>query len=670
MLGHAYALLQVKAFDADRRVLTGMATTPTPDRGGDIVEPKGVKFSNPLPLLLHHDARQPVGTVTFAPPTDTGIPFEAHIPEIAEPGTLKSRVDEAWGSVKAGLLKGVSIGYRILPGGAELIRATGGLRLKAIEVFELSLVAVPMNADATIAGIKSIDAQHLAATGTSALPSSSVHPASVVASPRVVATTRRDTRMKKSYADQIKDFEATRASLVADRDAIMDAAAEKGETLDAEQTQAYDDLTVKIKSAEEHLVRLRAREEELKKAAVAVAGTDPAVAAQSREGLPTIRVTDPTPPDIDFARVVLCKAAAFVEMAKGNFVTALQIAQSRYPDSVRVHQYLQAKTAVAAGTTTDTNSHASLLRPAQVLESGFLDYLRPKTIIGKFGTGGVPPLRGVPFNVKIQSQTTGATASWVGQGKGKPVTTFRTADQTLLFTKIAAISVITEELARFSSPSAERLVRDELAKAVIERMDTDFIDPAKAESAGVNPASITNGLTALSSAGTAAANVLTDLQNLLEPFLIANYDVSDLVLIMPNTLAMVLSLMENSLGQPAFAGIGINGGTLRGIPVITSQYAASGAQYGNMVIAVSASNIALADDGVVNVDASREASIEMSDAPANESATPTASAYTVSMFQTNSIAIRAERVINWKKLRSTAVVYMDDVNWGSIGSPY
>jgi hypothetical protein len=39
------------------------------------------------------------------------------------------------------------------------------------------------------------------------------------------------------------------------------------------------------------------------------------------------------------------------------------------------------------------------------------------------------------------------------------------------------------------------------------------------------------------------------------------------------------------------------------------------------------------------------------------------------MFQTNSVALRAEREITWVKGRADAVVYMDDVNWGSIGSP-
>lgn len=667
MLGQAYSLLNVKAVDAKRRILTGMASTPSPDRGGDIVEPKGVKFQNPMPLLLYHDTQRPVGTVNFGKATDDGIPFEAHIPEISQPGTLADRVQEAWQSVESGLLKGVSIGYRILAGGAEFIRETGGLHLKSIEVFELSLVAVPMNADATIQSIKSFDAEHLAASGR-VLASSST-PAGDSASIRVVKATSKDRVMKKTIADQIKDFEATRQAKSAERDGIMEKSAEAGQTLDAAQTEQYDTLTLEIKSIDEHLSRLRDLEAEHIKNATPVVGATPDAASRSRETTKVIQVKDAAPPEIDFARMVLCKAASFLECSKGNFISPLQIAQKRYPSAERLHHYLLAKTAVAGGTTTDANTHSALLSQAQVLEQAFLEYLRPRTIIGKFGTNGIPALKRVPFNVKIQSQTSAASAGWVGEGKAKPVTKFNTTSTTLLFTKIAAISVITDELARFSSPGAEGLVRDELARAVIERMDADFIDPAKAVSSGVNPASITNGLVAQSSAGTSAANVLTDLQNLLEPFLIANYDVSDLVLIMPNTLALVLSLMENSLGQPAFAGIGINGGTLRGIPVITSQYAASGAQYGNMVIAVSASNIALADDGVVSVDASREASIEMSDAPGQD-ATAGTGASMVSMFQTNSIAIRAEREINWKKLRSDAVVYMDDVNWGSIGSPY
>jgi hypothetical protein len=87
-----------------------------------------------------------------------------------------------------------------------------------------------------------------------------------------------------------------------------------------------------------------------------------------------------------------------------------------------------------------------------------------------------------------------------------------------------------------------------------------------------------------------------------------------------------------------------------------------------MVVAVDASAIGLADDGEVTVDVSTEASLQMLDNPTNDVTTPTPTTM-VSLWQTNSIGLRAERFINWVKLRSTAVQWYDDINWGSVGSP-
>jgi hypothetical protein len=53
----------------------------------------------------------------------------------------------------------------------------------------------------------------------------------------------------------------------------------------------------------------------------------------------------------------------------------------------------------------------------------------------------------------------------------------------------------------------------------------------------------------------------------------------------------------------------------------------------------------------------------MDDAPTMDSDTPTGTSV-VSMFQTNSVAFRAERTINWKRRRDEAVVYLTGVNWG------
>ena len=72
-----YSLLHVKSISDERRQVFGMATTPSVDRVGDIVESRGAKFAKELPLLLFHDHTLPVGTVRLKTPTKDGIEFEA-----------------------------------------------------------------------------------------------------------------------------------------------------------------------------------------------------------------------------------------------------------------------------------------------------------------------------------------------------------------------------------------------------------------------------------------------------------------------------------------------------------------------------------------------------------------------------------------------------------------
>jgi HK97 family phage prohead protease len=161
MTTRALSVLSVKSIDEDQRIIRGIATTPEPDRVGDIIVPAGVQFRNPAPLLLQHRHDQVVGTVHFDAPTAKGITFEARLPFITQPGPLKDRVDEAWQSVKSGLLRAVSIGFRALDNAIEQL-TTGGLKYLRVEVLELSLVSVPANASALITDIKSFDRGHRA----------------------------------------------------------------------------------------------------------------------------------------------------------------------------------------------------------------------------------------------------------------------------------------------------------------------------------------------------------------------------------------------------------------------------------------------------------------------------------------------------------------------------
>lgn len=149
----AWSLLEVKAVDEDRRVLTGWATTPTMDRVSDIVEPAGMVLRGPVKLHLYHKHDLPVGSVSFGKPSKAGVPFEASIPDVKEAGTVRERVNEALHSLKYKLLDAVSIGFRSLE--SEPIPGTYGTRFKKWEMLELSLVGVPANPDAVITAFKS-----------------------------------------------------------------------------------------------------------------------------------------------------------------------------------------------------------------------------------------------------------------------------------------------------------------------------------------------------------------------------------------------------------------------------------------------------------------------------------------------------------------------------------
>lgn len=151
---HAVSFLEIKALDADARTIEGWASRPELDRVGDIVESKGAQFRLPLPLLMDHNHTAAVGEVFHATVTEAGIRFKAKIAKIAETGSIKDLCDSAWSAAKAGLRKAVSIGFR--PIAAEPLGG-GGTRFTKWEWYELSMVAVPALASATIDQVKALD---------------------------------------------------------------------------------------------------------------------------------------------------------------------------------------------------------------------------------------------------------------------------------------------------------------------------------------------------------------------------------------------------------------------------------------------------------------------------------------------------------------------------------
>lgn len=642
----AYSVFEVKAVDDEQGIIEGIASTPTTDRMGDIVEPKGAQFKLPIPLLWQHNSREPLGHVLSAKVTEAGIAIKAKI----ERGVLPE-IDRAWALIKSGLVRGLSIGFRSIED-AE-IKGTWGTRFMKWEWLELSAVTIPANSEATIQTIKSIcDQDGGAASGAQSVAAARGGDRRHPKLPGV-AGDHPSKGTKMNVREQIAAFEAKRAATEAAAAEIMQKAADAGETLDGEQAAEYDNLKAQVKSIDDHLARLRDLEKmQAASAKAVVQDTSEPETMKVKAGDGVLRVNANVPKGMALARYV--KALAY---ARGNKQDAIEYAKQWRDSTPEVE--ISLKTAVAGGTTADS-TWAGPLVYNQDMASEFINYLRPQTILGK-----LDGLRRVPFNIRYASQTSGTTVGWVGQGKGKPVSKPQYTSGSLGFAKQAGIVVITEELARFSSPAAEETVRNDLVEQMIYFGDQQFIDPGVAAVANVNPASILNGASAVRQAAatwTSAANIETDVKAFYLLFANQEIDLQGAYWIMTPGVALAISMIRTAQGENfAYPGISVMGGTFFGLPVIVSNAVPHSTSAGSIIALVKPSEVFLADDGQIAVDVSREASIEMVDAPTQD-ATAGTGASLVSMWQSNSVAIRVERMINYSRRRSYGVGYIDNLH--------
>lgn len=471
----------------------------------------------------------------------------------------------------------------------------------------------------------------------------------------------------RTIAEQISALETARAAKAAAMQAVMQRGMDEARSTSESEQEEFDTLETEVTALDGDLTRLRTLERVTATKARPVNATVVGSDGAGSEGRAPIVVRSPKlPPGINFARL-----AKIRYIARADNERALDVALRMYGPESEIVGFLQTRAAVGAGNTGgDTGDSPPGWGGALVgLESGpigdFAEFLRPLTILGKFGTNGIPDLARVPFRVALVTQTTGGQGYWVGEGRAKPLTSFDFARSTLEPLKVANITAVTMELLRDSRPSAEPILRDQLAAALAQRLDIDFVDPNNAGTTGIKPASIANGVTPIVSTGTDANGVRKDVAAALQSFINANNPPTQGVWIMPSSIAMQLGLMNNALGQPEFPGISMSGGTFFGLPVIASEFMPHDSA-GGVVELVNAKDIFLGDEGGVNVDMSTEASLEMSDAPTANSIPPTVpGTQMVSMFQTNSVAIRAERTISWKRRRLSGVVVLNDVDWAA-----
>lgn len=657
----AYSTLEIKAAteDGGKRRFSGIASTPQTDRMGDVVEPKGATFKLPIPLLWQHDSRDPIGWITAARITDKGIEVDAEVANIQEDGALKTRLTTAWQMIKSGLVRGLSIGFNAEE--TARIEGTYGYHILKWLWLELSAVTIPANEQATILAIKSADLASLAASGhralsdgrASALPG--VPGFSKSAAPRGSQTpSGKGSTMKTAY-QELAELRETRVTKTARMSELQDVAKAAERRLSQEEATEFDGLLAEVDALDDQ-IRAKSLEALNGAAARPVNGDNSKAASESRSGLSFVKKHDADDKfkGQAFTRFLIAKAVSFVEMHKGNIVHPADVAKHRWGDRPQLVQYIRA--AVAGGGTGAGEWGAELVSIDNRFQGDFVEFLYSRTVFDAL------PLRPMPHNVNIKGQDGAATGYWVGESKAIPVSKADFNDVDLEPLEVDALAVCSQRLLRDSSPSAEMWIRDSIAQASAQRVDTTFLSNAAA-SAGVSPAGILNGLTPLVPSGTDAAAVRADFQSLVAPFLAAKNG-GGLVQIMTPSLAMALSMLVNALGQTEFPDVMETGGTLFKRPVYTGDNVTAGDW-----IVLKPSDIWKIGDTGIQVSMSDQATIEMNDAPAGASDTPTAMAsHTVSLWQTNSVGFKVTRGINYKIRRAGAVQVLSNAEYGGVVS--
>jgi HK97 family phage major capsid protein/HK97 family phage prohead protease len=633
-MNRSYSWISVRAVDEDKRTIEGVATTPMQARDGDVLVTEGIQFKLPIPFLYRHS--EPFGNVTNASVKKDGIRVRVQV----APAGVSPKIDEYWNLVKSGTVRGLSIGWRTLEEAYD--KTIAGFRIYKSEWLELSAVPVPADPNATITSVRSMDAEILAALGREV-------PATARRTPPTtrpgVSGQRQGKAMPKGIQERIASFEASIEQNRRRMTEIVETSEAAGNArLTDEESREYDPIAAEVTADEKELSRLQ----------VLAGAARKAQPAEEPLEVRMHRPIAPTPGLSRVERVELPKGTGFTRAcialirANGNHFNAAQMAQQFYKDTPEVAAYLRAT--VAAGDTTTSGWASQLIPSAQQLASEFIDLLRPATLLGR-----IPGLRRVPFNIAIPIGSTGTTGQWVGESRNKPVGAPAFSSATLRWAKAAQIVVISEELARFSSPSAEAIIRDLLIKGLGQFLDGQFVDPNVAEVSNVSPASILNGKNAVgNSSGPTAADFRVDMNALFAAFISNNQDPTTAVVLMSATSAMGLAAQVNALGQPEFPSVTMTGGSILGVPVVVSETVS------DRLILVNASDILFADDGGVRVDVSREATIEMSDAPATGEESPATDLIYHNMFQRNEVALRAERFITWKKARASSVEWIDN----------
>ena len=666
----------LKTHVSDGNGMEFILSDATPDRMGDVIVAEGWDLTNfkknPV-ALFNHNSNFPIGKWHNLRIQGGELRGDLRL----APKGSSDRLDEIRALVDADILRAVSVGF--LPRASEPLTkdGSGGYRFLKSELVETSLVSIPANPNALAVAKSLVKAGKISASTAALIFAGKGNEKDQSITRRGFNGGHADPKAKPRTPTMsgplTKRIEATQARIVELRDKL--AAHLEGvddENVTDADVATTEEFNKRIKDQTALLRSLEDSEADMAKSSNDDNGngngndSKGVIARSSNVSRSSARPFNLPAKKLDPIEFLVRAGTVRALSKSSDFAgkTLDQIREQIYgsDEATKVICDLTLKAATAPAMTSVAGWAAELV---QQINAELMPQLLPSAVYPSLSAMGLRLSFG--RNGKIVVPTRAATptvaGSFVGEGAPIPVRQAAFTSTTMVPKKMAVITTWTREMDEHSVPAIEGLLRNAIQEDTQISIDTILLDNNPATN--IRPAGLRNGVAGLTpTAGGGFAALVGDLKQLTGAILTAtNGNVRSMVFIMNPQQSLSIGFIQPPVPGAIFPfATDINNNRLIGYPVIKS----GTVPLGTVICMDAADYVSITGDNP-RFEISDQATLHMEDtAPAHIGSTGTpavVAAPVVSMFQTDSLALRLILPMNWAQRRAGTIAWVAGVTW-------
>ncbi|MDC7742836.1 phage major capsid protein [Rhizobium binxianense] len=294
------------------------------------------------------------------------------------------------------------------------------------------------------------------------------------------------------------------------------------------------------------------------------------------------------------------------------------------------------KAAVGAGSLGDPQ-WAGQLADMAAASSAFLQALSGRSAFGALLDQGI--LTRAPLRSRVGAISEGVVGAVNGEGEARPVSRMTLTGDQLLPQQADAIVVLSREILENSSAASQAFTSRQLRRGVARALDVGFFDRL---------------VTSSTPTFAATDNHASDLKQMLDS---VNTGEGRLAWVASPDTANSIALLNDGRGSASPEGIS---------EFLNLPFAVSPGLPAGTLILLDGDRV-LADIESLGIDVARHASLQMDNEPTNSAITPTATA-TVSLWQTNAVAVKVSALFGVAAGTDDAIAVLTDVAWPPVVS--